>query len=149
MSQSIVVGTDGSETASRAVSEAVRLARALDAELHIVSAFDPMRGAGMAAALAGAGAIALPEAELRDGGVESALSAAAAAARSAEVRVTTHAIRGIPADALVEVATAVGAGLIVVGNRGMHGVKRVLGSVPNSVSHTARCNVLIVSTDDR
>ena len=39
------------------------------------------------------------------------------------------------------------ASLIVVGSRGMHGVKRVLGSVPNKVSHGARCSVLIVSTD--
>ena len=37
--------------------------------------------------------------------------------------------------------------MIVIGNQGMHGAKRVLGSVPNSVSHKARCNVLIVSTD--
>ena len=42
---------------------------------------------------------------------------------------------------------AIGAGLIVVGSQGMHGAKRVLGSVPNKVSHQARCNVMIVSTD--
>ena len=43
----------------------------------------------------------------------------------------------------------VGASLIVVGNRGMHsGLRRfVLGSVPDKVSHHARCNVLIVAAD--
>ena len=51
------------------------------------------------------------------------------------------------ADALLSVAAAVRASTIVVGNQGMHGARRVLGSVPNSVSHRARCNVLIVSTD--
>ena len=53
-----------------------------------------------------------------------------------------------PADALIEVAEQVGATLIVVGNRGMHSARRfVLGNVPNKVSHRARCNVLIVATD--
>ena len=51
------------------------------------------------------------------------------------------------ADALLKVARDVDAALIVVGSRGMHGAKRVLGSVPNTVSHQAPCNVLIVSTD--
>ncbi len=37
--------------------------------------------------------------------------------------------------------------MIVIGSQGMHGAKRVLGSVPNSISHKAPCNVLIVSTD--
>ena len=59
----------------------------------------------------------------------------------------THASAGSPAEALLEIAEAVGASTIVVGNRGMHGAKRVLGSIPNTVSHRARCNVLIVSTD--
>ncbi len=52
-----------------------------------------------------------------------------------------------PAEALLSVAAKVDADLIVVGNHGMHGAKRLLGSVPNEVSHKARCNVLIVSTE--
>ncbi|HXR28158.1 MAG TPA: universal stress protein, partial [Solirubrobacteraceae bacterium] len=60
----------------------------------------------------------------------------------------THAVRKRAADALLDVAADVGASLIVVGSQGMHGAKRfTLGSVPNKVSHQARCNVLIVSTD--
>ena len=61
----------------------------------------------------------------------------------------THAVKDRdPADALIEVAEQVGATLIVVGNRGMHSARRfVLGNVPNKVSHRARCNVLIVATD--
>ena len=46
----------------------------------------------------------------------------------------------------MKVADHVGADLIVVGNRGMKGVRRVLGSVPNSVAHSANCSVLIVDT---
>jgi nucleotide-binding universal stress UspA family protein len=141
MSEAIVVGTDGSATAKRAVAEAVRLASALDAEVHIVSAHEPLRGV----AAAGAAGYILPP--VGDDALEPTLTEAADAVRAANVRVQTHAVHGSPADALVQIAEQVGASLIVVGNQGMHGAKRVLGSVPNSVSHRARCNVLIVSTD--
>jgi len=144
MRESIVVGTDGSETAKRAVKEAVRLARALGAEVHIVSAYDPRPSALSALS----GEFVMPVEDNGDA-VEATLAAAAAAARREGLPVQTHAAGGNPADALVEVAAAVGASLIVVGNQGMHGAKRVLGSVPNTVSHKARCNVLIVSTSSR
>src|SRR5947199_181024 len=42
MSDAIVVGTDGSDTAKQAVSEAVRMAKALSATVHVVSAFSPV-----------------------------------------------------------------------------------------------------------
>jgi len=142
--ESIVVGTDGSETAKRAVKEAVRLARALGAEVHIVSAYDPRPSA--VSALSGEFVMPL---EGNGDAVEATLADAAAAVRAEDLPVQTHAAGGDPADALLDVAAAVGASLIVVGNQGMHGAKRVLGSVPNSVSHKARCNVLIVSTSLR
>jgi nucleotide-binding universal stress UspA family protein len=53
---------------------------------------------------------------------------------------------GDAAEAIVRVADQIGADLIVVGNKGMKGVRRVLGSVPNSVAHHANCSVLIVDT---
>jgi nucleotide-binding universal stress UspA family protein len=141
-SDSIVVGTDGSDTAKRAVAEAVRLASALGGELHVVSAYERAR----AVHAASPGGRQIPP-MLDDGLVESKLSEAAASVRAANVPVMTHAVRAEPVDALLQVADEVDASLIVVGNQGMHGAKRVLGSVPNSVSHRARCNVLIVSTD--
>jgi len=141
---SIVVGTDGSETAKRAVEEALRLARALGDEIHIVSGYAPLRGARVAEAPQGAAEVWAP---LPDSEVRAILEEAAAKARLADIQVQTHALQTDPADALLEVASDVGASLIVVGNRGMHGARRVLGSVPNKVSHQARCNVLIVSTD--
>jgi nucleotide-binding universal stress UspA family protein len=145
MAEAIVVGTDGSETAKRAVDEAVRLASALGAEVHVVSAFEPLRGAKIAGAPEGAAKIWQP---LPDSHVESTLSQAAAGVRMKNVPVTTHAIEKDPVDALLDVAETVGADMIVVGNKGMHSASRfVLGNVPNKVSHRARCNVLIVSTD--
>jgi nucleotide-binding universal stress UspA family protein len=55
-------------------------------------------------------------------------------------------VQKAPADALLDVAKDVDATLIVVGNQGMAGARRLLGSVPNKVSHEAGTNVLIVAT---
>jgi nucleotide-binding universal stress UspA family protein len=143
--EAIVVGTDGSETAQRAVEEALRLAKALECPLHIVSAFEPVRGARIAGAPEAAAEVWAP---LPDADVRRILDEAAAAARIAGADAETHALHKGAADALLDVAMEVGASLIVVGSQGMHGAKRfVLGSVPNTVSHRANCNVLIVSTD--
>jgi nucleotide-binding universal stress UspA family protein len=147
MEDSIVVGTDGSDSARRAVDEAIRIAKALGSKLHVVSAFEPTRGARIAGAPEGAAKVWAP---LPDAAVEATLNEAAAAVRIAGAEVQTHAVQKDPADALLDVANEVGANMIVVGNRGMHGARRLaLGNVPNKVSHHARCNVLIVSTDSR
>jgi nucleotide-binding universal stress UspA family protein len=147
MPGSIVVGTDGSESARRAVDEAARLAKALDAELHLVAAFEPLRGAKIEAP-AGAAKVWAPG--LADAQVELVLGEAKARFGQDQLTVKTHAVRADPTDALLEVATEVGAEMIVVGSKGMHGARRlVLGNVPNKVSHRARCNVLIVATDDQ
>ena len=58
----------------------------------------------------------------------------------------THTPIGDAADGLCSVAEAIGADLIVVGNKRMHGVARLLGSVPNRVAHKATCSVLIART---
>jgi nucleotide-binding universal stress UspA family protein len=142
--ESIVVGTDGSDTARRAVAEAARLAQALGSQIHLVSAYEPLRGvriAGAPEAAAKVWAVA-PDAE-----VLAVVEEAAARLRISGVEVKSHMVTGDPADALLQIAGEVKAGLIVVGNRGMHGVVRVLGSVPNKVSHRARCSVLIVCTE--
>jgi nucleotide-binding universal stress UspA family protein len=142
---SIIVGTDGSDTAKLAVDEAVRIAKALRAELHIVSAFKPLTGARIPGAPEGAAKIWAP---LPDAHVEATLSEAAAKARTADIHVETHAIQRDPTDALLEVAAQVDADMIVVGSNGMHGASRLkLGNVPNQISHKARCNVLIVATE--
>src|SRR6202035_2413180 len=145
MYRSIVVGTDGSATAQRAVQEAGRLAVELGGELHIVSAYEPVRGTRIVGAPEGAAKVwAVPP----DAGVQAIVEEAVAGARFHGVEATPHTLTGDPADALIEIAELEDADLIVVGSHGMHGVKRVLGSVPNKVSHHARCHVLIVSTDD-
>jgi nucleotide-binding universal stress UspA family protein len=144
MGDSIVVGTDGSETAKQAVSEAVRLATALSAPLHIVSAYQPLN-ARVSGAPEGAAKVWQP---LPDDEVERVLAEAVAKVRIAGVEASAHAVRKDPADALIAVADEVDASMIVIGSKGMHGARRLtLGNVPNKVSHHARCNVLIVATD--
>ena len=144
MGDSIVVGTDGSETAKQAVSEAVRLAKALSAPVHVVSAYQPTH-ARVSGAPEGAAKVWQP---LPDDEVERSSARPSPASGMAGLEVTSHAIRKDPADALLAVADEVGASMIVVGSKGMHGARRLaLGNVPNKVSHHARCNVLIVATD--
>jgi nucleotide-binding universal stress UspA family protein len=143
MYSSIVVGTDGSDTARRAVSEATRLSKALGCELHLVSAYEPLRGTRVVGAPEEVAQTALPDSDVR-----AVVDEAAATVRLSGVAVSSHTVTGDPADALLAVAAEQAAGLIVVGSRGMHGMTRVLGSVPNKVSHHARCSVLIVATED-
>ena len=145
MPEQIVVGTDGSDSAKLAVAEAVRLAKSLGAELHVVSGYKPLRGARIEGPPGGAAKVWAP---LPDSLVEGTLSETAAEVRLHNVTVETHAVEDEPADALLKVADRVGASMIVVGSRGMHGARRfVIGSVPNDISHRASCNVVIVSTD--
>jgi nucleotide-binding universal stress UspA family protein len=143
---SIVVGTDGSSTATQAVREAVDMAKATGATLELVSAYAPVSESRLRAERRDAPedvqwAIS-PKQE-----VELSLSDAAEIARDAGVAVNTHAREGDPADAILDVAEELNAGLVIVGNKGMTGAKRfLLGSVPDKISHHAPCSVLIVRT---
>jgi nucleotide-binding universal stress UspA family protein len=142
----IVVGTDGSETAQGAVDQAIELARLSGAELHIVSAYQPVPGRRVQGEQLEAPADVQHEIGPRED-VNLVLEAAAAAARKEGIEVQTHPVEADPADAILNVAEKVTADLIVVGNKGMTGARRyLLGSVPNNVSHHAPCSVIIVRT---
>jgi nucleotide-binding universal stress UspA family protein len=115
MYSSIVVGTDGTETAREAVRQATRLAATMGARIELVSEH------------------------------EGALRDAAGEIAGAGVEVATHARQGDPAAALLDVAEERRADLIVVANKGMTGAERfLLGSVPNKVTHHAPCAVLVI-----
>jgi len=142
----IVVGTDGSETAGQAVSQAIELAQLSGARLSIVSAYSPAAGRRTQAEAQEAPADVQYELGPRED-VNLVLDAAAAAAKEAGIEVQTHPVEADPADAILNVAEEVKADLIVVGNKGMTGARRyLLGSVPNNVSHHASCSVIIVRT---
>lgn len=151
MYRTIVVGTDGSGTASEAVRQAAELARLCGATLHVVCAY-PAAQAASAMAMTGAGmagvavdAMAIQEDLSSHAG--DVLERAVPSDLVEGLEVTRHARAGSAADVLVDVAEEEKADVIVVGNRGMTGARRfLLGSVPNRVAHSAPCNVLIVHT---
>jgi nucleotide-binding universal stress UspA family protein len=142
----IVVGTDGSETAAEAVSQAVDLAKLSGSQLSIVSAYAPVSKRR----IAGERQDAPPDVQYEIGpreDVNLVLEAAAAAAKSEGVEVQIHPVEGDPAEAILNVAEETNADLIVVGNKGMTGARRfLLTSVPNNISHHAPCSVIIVRT---
>jgi nucleotide-binding universal stress UspA family protein len=139
MFETVVVGADGSASAADAVQQAIELVKLTGGRLHIVSAYKPQQ-----MKLAGGDEFArsLDTGDLAD----SVLADLAGRARIAGVEAQIHGKAGSPADAICEVAAEVGADLVIVGNKGMKGVRRVLGSVPNSVAHQAPCAVLIAAT---
>ena len=145
MFSSIVVGTDGSRTATEAVREAVYVAKAVGATLQLVSAYTPVSEHRLRAERRRATAGVQPLSPRRE--TEELLSDAAEMAREASVEVNTHARQGDPSDAIIDVAEELKADLVIVGNKGMTGAKRfMLGSVPDRVSHHAPCSVMIIHT---
>jgi nucleotide-binding universal stress UspA family protein len=146
MFKSIVVGTDGSDTATQAVRQAVDLAGAVGAKLELVSAYAPVSGQRLREERRETPEDLQWAINPRED-VNQTLEAAAAVAREAGVEVDLYPRQGDPADAILDVAEEQEADLIVVGNKGMTGAKRfLLGSVPNKVSHHAPCSVLIIRT---
>jgi len=145
MYETIVVGTDGSARADEAVDHAIDLARSLGSRLHIVHAVDdrPHESATMSAATR---ARLEADRSLDQGDVVTATALARAAAKG--VTGQGHNPRGEAVDALLAVAAAEAADLIVVGNKGMSGLRRfVLGSVPSRLARRCAATLLIVDTD--
>jgi nucleotide-binding universal stress UspA family protein len=142
----IVVGTDGSDTAAEAVRQATELAKLSGAELHVVSAYQPISSQRLREEQSEAPADVQYEFNPRED-VNMALDSATGAAEREGVEALPYPREGDPADAILDVAEEVNADLIVVGNKGMTGARRfLLGSVPNKVSHHAPSSVIIVRT---
>ena len=141
--QTIVVGTDGSETASRAVARAAELALETGAVLHIVMAYKAHSVQKLQTLRA-----SLPE-EFRssvsaDSEAQITVRHAADQASRMGVRVETHLATGDPAKVILETAQHLGADVVVVGNKWIE--RRIRGSVPGGVNRGADRDVLIVDT---
>jgi nucleotide-binding universal stress UspA family protein len=134
-----VVGTDGSETATRATERAAELAAATGAAVHVVCAYERRGYSTMSSGTDQLAFSGLTEAE-------DTANAQAATFRSRGISATFSAIADKPAEALIAEAERLEAELIVVGNRRMRGVGRLLGAVANHVAHNAPCDVLVVKT---
>ena len=122
MFERIIVGVDGSPTAAKAAARAVEVAQATGGGLTLLAIGTAKK-------------------------MQPALDAVAKVHASSGVKIDTRVVAGDPATKLVDVAESEGYDLLVVGNKGMTGASRFLGaSVPNKVSHHARCALLIVHT---
>ena len=141
--QTVLVGTDGSDSSLRAVEKAGQIAGA-DAKLVIATAYFPQAEDHRAADV------------LKDEGYKISGSAPIyAILREAKERahqagaqnVEEKAVVGAPVDALVELAEEIKADLLVVGNVGLSTIAgRLLGSVPANVARRSKTDVLIVHT---
>lgn len=134
--------TDFSECAEQARTQAIRLARALSAEVVLlhVSVETPLYAEGMMAA----GTVQrIYEAQRK--WAEEALEARAAETRTAGVPARWKLTAGVPFDAIVRAAEEEGADMIVMGTHGRRGLEGLLlGSVANKVVRLAGCPVLTV-----
>jgi nucleotide-binding universal stress UspA family protein len=139
----VAVGTDGSGTATKAVESALDLAERYGARIVFISAYQPvdehrLRREKREAPQDIQWAIN-PEED-----VDATLRAAEELAEERGLKWMSEAAMGDPADVLLRLAEKHGADVLVIGNKGMH--RRVLGSVPNSVTHGATCSVVLVKT---
>jgi len=139
----IIVGVDGSDTATQAALTAARLAAGLGSELRVVSAYGKF------------------EVETVGDDEELTFSTASEARSVAEgiiekiraahpgLEVSAQAAGGKPAVALLSVAASTDAEMIVVGNKRVQGAARLLGSVATDVARKAPCDVYVAHTHDR
>jgi nucleotide-binding universal stress UspA family protein len=129
----VVIGYDPSEGGERAFQAGIELASALGAEVHLVTAFSDGPKTGDE-----------PTPQRRE--ADQMLEQAAGRIDLPEGEVHRHAVPRAPAAALVEVASEVGADVIVIGNRGAQSKTRALGSVASAVVARASCSVFVVKT---
>jgi nucleotide-binding universal stress UspA family protein len=130
----ILLATDGSKDAELAASTAIDLANKTGSELHVVHIVDLVSS------------VVLDEADARE--LLDALVKRLADAGSGSAQV--HLSEGVPAAEIVALGEEIGAGLIVVGSRGLGGVRRALmGSVSDTVTRHAHCPVLVVRKEER
>ena len=143
MVETITVGTDGSDTAAKAVDFALDMAERYGAKIVIASAYTPVSEGRLRKEQTDA-----PQ-EIQwsinpSEDVDATLRDVESQAKERGIKYASEARNGDPADVLCDIAEDQGADVLVVGNRGMQ--RRILGSVPNSVSHKAPCSVMIVKT---
>ena len=141
MISTVAVGTDGSATASKAVEAAIEIAQRFGAKLVLLSAF---QGADARPRGAETGSEEVQWTFDNDARVREMLRRTEQELRDRKIECTTMVDEGDPAEVLIRLAEECEADLIVIGNRGMQ--RRVLGSVPNTVTHKATCSVYVVKT---
>jgi nucleotide-binding universal stress UspA family protein len=143
----ILVATDGSEEAKLALTTSADLANSTNSELHIAYVFPTAVQRPFPNPITARPAEVL-EHELEEAmdQAQSFLDREVEQVKGEGVEVAeTHLVRGRPDRELVHISEEIDAGLIVMGSRGLGGVRRALmGSVSDSVVRHAHCPVLVV-----
>ncbi len=138
----VLLATDGSQDAALAAQSAIELCESTGSELHVVHVGEYLPTF-----------YAFTEeepAELRES-ARRLLDEEVERIRAAGGRVAEAHLRlGRPAEQIVSLSEELGAGVIVMGSRGLSALRRVLlGSVSESVVRHAHCPVFVVRTDER
>ena len=153
MVTTVAIGVDGSETAAIALDMGVEVARRFDAKVVLLSAIRASKTTRSSSSIATAGlataGLAIDPIELdwayeKAARVRHVLESTEARLRRAGLDCMTMFDEGDAGEVLVRLAEECNADLLVVGSKGMQ--RRVLGSVPNTVTHKAPCSVLVVKT---
>ena len=143
----VVVATDFSDGAERALTVAIRFAKLLGATVDIVHVY-PMAAAGVLSPIPGVVPMPPPPPDVIDE-IERRLDALATQVREAGVKGLTTSLEGRAAIEIVAYAHRVSTDLIVMGTHGRTGIRRVLlGSVAEQVLRQARCPLLVVPPAD-
>jgi nucleotide-binding universal stress UspA family protein len=152
MTKTIVTGVDSSQTALAAAQKAAELADGIGGELHVLSAYNVSGSLAVEAASRSTDP-GQPTAyqKLMAGYAHAAQEVAdsvAAVLSEAYPSLTVHAsaVEGTPAEVLVGQAKKLDADTIVVGNKHVQGISRILGSIARKVAAEAPCDVYIVNT---
>lgn len=144
MIKKIVVGVDESETAARAAMTAAGIANAFGAQLHVLTAYGKLQ---VTTIQEGSDEFIFSNETEADSVAASTI--AALKAQYPDVNYHHYPGEGKPAEALVRAASDIDADLIVVGNKNVQGLSRVMGSVAAEVAHRANCDVYVVYTHER
>ena len=135
--QDIIVGIDRSETALSAARKAAEIAAGLDANLHIVMCADRAKSVNVSVGGDSFHSDWLSEAQQYIDEV---------ARKLPHDSISTKVAMGDPGKTLCEEAERLDARAIVVGNRRVQGVSRILGSIANDVLRNAPCDVIVANT---
>lgn len=149
----IITGVDTSQTALAAAQKAAVLADAMDAELHVFSAYNTSTTDTVVSAKTRHQREEASTAyqKLREGKALAAQQIAEAVAavlqeEHPDVTIVAAAVEGTPAEVLVGQSAELDADMVVVGNKHVQGIARILGSVAQKVAAEAKCDLHIVNT---
>lgn len=145
--QTVVVGTDGSDSSYLAVDRAARIAADSDATLVIACAYHAARPQDVSRAQDELGEDVAYQVVGSTPAEESVRTAAERAKRAGAAKIDTVVLDGEPVPTLAKIVEERSADLLVVGNRGLNTLAgRILGSVPSEAARKSKVDVLIVHT---